>query len=72
MRMKAGRRDATNLDQVLAFSLCDKWLQLWRGEGVHESCFGDHQQQHLRACEDGQFVGLQPELAVMQRWVYAQ
>ena len=35
---------ATNLDEVLAFRLCDKRLELWGGEGVYKTGLGDDEQ----------------------------
>jgi hypothetical protein len=49
---------ATYLDEVLALWLCDERLQLRRSESVDKTGLGDDEQQHLRACQDGQFVGL--------------
>ena len=35
---------ATNLDEVLAFRLCDQRLELWGGEGVHKTSLGYDEQ----------------------------
>lgn len=40
------------LNQILAFWLCDKWLEFWCGEGVDETGLRDDEKQHLGASED--------------------
>jgi hypothetical protein len=37
--MTLGRGVETSLDEIFAFGLCDKRLQLGGREGVHETCF---------------------------------
>jgi len=37
----------TGLNQVLALGLGDKWLELWRGEGVNESSLRDDKEENL-------------------------
>jgi hypothetical protein len=37
------------LDEVLAFRLGDKWLELWRREGVDETSLRDDEEEHLSA-----------------------
>lgn len=54
-------QEQAHLDQVLALSLGDEWLQLGGGEGVHEAGLGDDQQQDLGTGEDRQFVCLSQE-----------
>ena len=52
------RSVCADLDEVLAFRLCDKRLELGCGEGVDETGFGDDEEEHLSACENRQFVSL--------------
>lgn len=59
MRAAPTKRLHAYLDEVLAFSLCDKGLELWCREGVDETGFGDDEQQHLGAREDREFVSLE-------------
>jgi hypothetical protein len=46
------------LNKVLTLGLRDEGLQLRCGEGVYKTRLGDDEEQHLRAGEDGQLVGL--------------
>ena len=52
------RSKSTYLNQVLALRLGDQWLELRGGKGIDQAGLGHDQQQHLGACEDGQFVCL--------------
>jgi hypothetical protein len=52
------RCSAAYLDEILALGLGDQRLQLRCGEGVDEARLGDDEQQHLRAGQDGELVGL--------------
>jgi hypothetical protein len=49
---------AAYLDEVLALGLGHQRLQLWCGEGVDEARLGHDEEQHLRAGQDRQLVGL--------------
>lgn len=51
-------KSSTNLDQVLALGLGNKWLKLGGSEGVDKAGLRHDQQQDLGAGEDGQFIGL--------------
>jgi len=53
-----GGRAAAYLDQVLAFGLGYKRLQLGGCEGVDKTGLGHDKQQHLRSRQNGQFVRL--------------
>ena len=55
----AARETMTYLDEILAFGLGDERLELGCGEGVHETGFGDDEQQDLSAREDGELVCLE-------------
>jgi hypothetical protein len=46
------------LDEIFAFWLGDKWLELGGGECVDKAGFGDDEQQDLGAGECGELVGL--------------
>jgi len=46
------------LDEIFAFWLGDKWLELGSGEGVDKTGFGDDKQQDLCASQCGELVGL--------------
>jgi hypothetical protein len=46
------------LNQVLALRLRDQWLQLRRGERVHQTGLGDDEKKDLSARQDGQFIRL--------------
>ncbi len=52
---------ATYLNEVLAFWLGDKWLQLWCCESVDQTCFGDNEKKDLSSSEDGEFISLSIE-----------
>ena len=52
------RKVCADLDEVLAFWLCDQRLELGRGEGVDETGLGNDEEEDLSAGEDGEFVGL--------------
>ena len=52
------RITVTHLNQIFALGLGDEWLELWRGEGIDETGFRDHEQKDLRASKDRQFVSL--------------
>jgi hypothetical protein len=41
------------LDKIFAFRLGDEGLELRSGEGVNESSFGNDEEEHLGAGEDG-------------------
>lgn len=47
------RLDVAYLNEVLAFGLGDKWLELRRGECVDQASLGDDQKEHLCAGENG-------------------
>lgn len=49
---EATRERGTYLDEILALGLGDEWLELWRGECVHETGLRDDEQQDLRSGED--------------------
>ena len=51
-------RTCPYLNQILAFWLCDEWLEFWCGEGVDETGLGHDEKQHLGAREDREFVSL--------------
>lgn len=50
------------LNEVFAFGLCDKWLELRCCESVDKACLRDNQKKNLCAGEDREFVSLPQEL----------
>lgn len=55
----------TYLDQILALGFCHQWLQLGRGERVDKTGFGDDEEKHLGASEDGQFICLDRRIGLV-------
>ncbi len=52
------RLKKTDLDQILAFGLGNQRLELGSGEGIDQASLRDDQEEHLRASEDRQLIGL--------------
>jgi len=48
----------SHLNKILAFWLCDEWLELGCREGVNETGLGDDKQEDLGAGEDRKLIGL--------------
>lgn len=57
--MAGGVREATYLNEVLAFGFGDEGLEFGSCERVHEACFGHDKEKDLGTGEDGELVGLQ-------------